>query len=271
MENQDNQDSRHNRDNQDNQDKMQSITTFEPFPRLPVELRLKIFKYAIEPRLVNIEWSRQLRQCVSSDVPTILHVSKEARSEGLKTYQPSFNTAFDSNAPLYFSFEHDTASFRWESFGRKPVRHIKAVEDDCRKLKYMVIDASFRVNQGLELIKFENLKELQISGCKEQLPNGIGHLALFEWAFEPWTGSRSPESKVKSRNVPLLKCLDQGHRCRDHWWFADWNQRCNTRATPLGEVSYWQLTFSVINDMAHGYLQDRERRLSDTSVTPVPK
>ncbi|KUJ23474.1 uncharacterized protein LY89DRAFT_183436 [Mollisia scopiformis] len=247
------------------------MATFESFPRLPVELRLKIFALAIEPRTVNIEWSRRLRQCISSDVPTILHVSREARREGLKTYQPSFNTSLESRAPLYFSFELDTASFQWATFGRKPVRHIKQVEDDCKKLKYMVIDSSFRLNQGLELIKFENLRELQISGCTEQLPEGLEQIKLFEWAFEPLSGNRSPESKVRSRNVPLLTCLDQGDRCRNHWWFSDWNERCHMRETPLGEVSYWQLTFSVINDMANGCLQDRERRMSDTSVASSVK
>lgn len=244
--------------------------TFERFPRLPAELRLKIFQYTIEPRVVNIEWSRKLRQCVTSNVPTILHVSRESRREGLKIYQPSFNTTAESRAPLYFSVELDTASFDWASFGRKPIRHIKQVENGFKNLKYMVIDTSFRLNQGLELIKFENLRELQISGCTEQLPSGIGHLALFEWAFEPVKGNRSPESKVKSRNVPHLICLDQGERCRNHWWFSDWNERCR-RKSPLGEVNYWQLTFAVINDMAYGCLQDRERRLSTSSVASTAK
>jgi hypothetical protein len=244
--------------------------TFEQFPRLPVELQLKIFRYTIEPRVVNIEWSRQLRQCITSSVPTILHISSEARREGLKIYQPSFNTTLNSRVPVYFSVELDTASFDWASFGRKPVRHIKQVENDFKNLKYMVINSSFRLNQGLELIKFENLRELQISGCTEQLPNGIGHLALFEWAFEPLKGNRSPESKVKSRNVPYLVCLDQGERCRNHWWFSDWNERCRMRS-PLGEVNYWQLTFAVINDMAYGCLQDRERRLSTGSATSSVK
>lgn len=135
----------------------------------------------------------------------------------------------------------------------------------------MVIHSSFRLNQGLELIKFENLRELQISECEEQLPDGIGNMALFEWAFEPWMGNKSPESKVKSKNVPLLRCLDQGERCKDHWWFGDWNERCRSRAKPLGEVSYWQLTFAVMNDIAHGCLQDRERRLSSPPVVTTVK
>lgn len=234
-----------------------ALFTFLPFHRLPVELRLKIWRQAIEPRVVHIEWSRRHRHCVSGDIPAILQVSREARIEGLKTYRPRFNT-WKSASPVYFNFELDTACFVWKTFGRRPAKHAVALREDCRRIRFMAIDACVRLTNGLELINFGSLKELQIIGCTEEMPDTIADPALFVCAFKPWVKSVLPGRKLYT--VPSLTCLDQGLSCRDHWWFEGWNERCAGRMKPRDgvELNCWQLMFTVINDLARGCLHDRE-------------
>jgi len=234
-----------------------ALLTFAPFQKLPVELRLKIWSLTVEKRIVHIEWSRPRRQCLSPDVPAILQVSREARAEGLKVYKAAFNTS-KSSTPVYINFDHDTIYFRWKTFGRRPSKHALTLRDDCRRIKFLMIDACVRLNDGLALINFESLKELQISGCTEEVPDSIGNAAVFQRAFKPWVKSILPGKK--DCTVPRLKCLDQGETCWDHWWFGAWNERCIGRingSTSTGS-EYWQPMFTVINDLAHGCLQDRE-------------
>ena len=231
--------------------------SFTPFQKLPVELRLKIWSLTVEKRIVHVEWSRPRGQCVSLDGLAILQVSREARAEGLKIYKAAFNTS-DSSSPVYVNFDHDTVYIRWKTFGRRPAKHALTLRVDCRRIKFLMIDACVRLNDGLELINFESLKELQISGCAEEIPDGIGNAALFQYAFKPWVKSILPGKKECT--VPRLKCLGQGEACREHWWFGAWNERC-TRVSN-GNTStgseYWQPMFTVINDLAHGCLQERE-------------
>ncbi|KAH7418066.1 hypothetical protein BKA64DRAFT_187514 [Cadophora sp. MPI-SDFR-AT-0126] len=231
--------------------------TFAPFQRLPVELRLKIWSLTVEKRIVRIEWSRPRRQCLSPDIPAILQVSREARAEGKKLYQAAFNTS-NSATPVYINFDLDTIYFRWKTFGRRPAKHALALREDCRRIKVMMLDSGVRLNTGMELIKFESLKELQISGCTEEVPDGIGNVSLFQCAFKPWVKSILPGKKACK--VPRLNCLNQGAMCRDHWWFGAWNERCMGRITGIDArgSDCWQLMFTVINDLAHGCLQERE-------------
>jgi hypothetical protein len=64
------------------------MTTFHPFPRLPLELREQIWKDTVEPRTVDIrrfrKWPQRYGQLVSSTpIPAILQSCREARNLGL--------------------------------------------------------------------------------------------------------------------------------------------------------------------------------------------
>lgn len=232
--------------------------TFTPFQRLPVELRLKIWVLTFDTRRVHIEWSRQRRQCVSPDIPAILHVCREARAESLKTYRASFNTS-GSATPLYVDFDRDVIFFKWKTFGRRPAKHALALGEDCSRIRFLVIDASVRLNNGLQLVRLESLKELQITGCMEEVPDVVGDVTLFQCLFKPWIKSILPGQQAYT--VPRLRCLGQGERCKDHWWFGAWNEKCTVRRRSRTEAGRgpecWQLMFTVINDLAHGCLEER--------------
>ncbi|KAK0112926.1 hypothetical protein ONS95_014646 [Cadophora gregata] len=242
---------------------------FSPFHRLPVELRVRIWSFAVEQRVVHVEWSRPRRQCLSPDIPAILQVSRESRAEGLKIYHAVLNTS-NSSTPVYINFDLDTVSFRWKTFGRRPAKHAVSLGEDCRRIKFLMIDACVRLNDGMELIKFESLEELQIEGCTDEVPDAIGNVALFQCAFKPWVKSILPGTKA--RKLPRLRCLDQGTRCRDHWWFGAWNESCTravfNRSKERGS-NCWQLMYTVINDLAHGCLQERESHGQSIEVQTI--
>ncbi|QDS68771.1 hypothetical protein FKW77_005127 [Venturia effusa] len=96
---------------------MSSCLTFHPFPELPSELRIKIYKYALTtPRTVliackrdKIEGTRQYKEAYTSrtPVPALLHTCHEARFEALKVYTPAFKTETSPNY-TYVHFEQDT-------------------------------------------------------------------------------------------------------------------------------------------------------------------
>lgn len=85
--------------------------TFHLFPQLYTELRLKIWAYAREARVVAVRYNPDSRKCHSpTPPPVLLHVNREARYETLRVYPflfatpaaPSllpFNPAIDT---LYF-------------------------------------------------------------------------------------------------------------------------------------------------------------------------
>jgi hypothetical protein len=107
---------------------------FAAFPRLPAELRLKMWRYSFQPRIVNIRWSSDLRQYISPNNPAILHVSSEAREEGLKIYRPCFDTTFVSPSVVYFNFDLDIACIDWSTLGRPP-GSLGRIAADCAKVK----------------------------------------------------------------------------------------------------------------------------------------
>ncbi|KAK7999611.1 hypothetical protein PG990_012211 [Apiospora arundinis] len=96
------------------------MSTFHPFPRLPLELRQSIWTMAIEPRLVrHKDFSGRKR----TPPPPLLGVCCEARSFLL---QHSYTKAFissDSAQYHYVDFEVDTISLAQCDLGDYPREH----------------------------------------------------------------------------------------------------------------------------------------------------
>ena len=93
--------------------------TFLLFPKLPIELRLKIIRYSLpRPRLVHLRFKKgdvsyengAISPMISeAEFPVMLHVCRESRQEALKSYQLQFGLG--SNPPtVYFDFAIDTRS-----------------------------------------------------------------------------------------------------------------------------------------------------------------
>jgi hypothetical protein len=94
--------------------------TFTLFPKLPPELRNKIGRFALEPRVVEIQgqvasegrdidkWTYFSER--SGKAPSLLQVNAEARSIAMISYSLSFSNVV--GGPTYFDFKRDTLNLR---------------------------------------------------------------------------------------------------------------------------------------------------------------
>jgi 2EXR family len=90
---------------------------FVRFPKLPLELRVAIWKVmAQQGRVITVRRKGHpliyttVPKHNAAAVPSILHTSKEARCIGLETYRAYFGTRF-SGHPIYFNFDIDALYF----------------------------------------------------------------------------------------------------------------------------------------------------------------
>jgi hypothetical protein len=86
---------------------------FELFPKLPPELRLKIWNIAPESRVVEVLFKQDHRKNnykFLATIPEILHTNHEARVEGLRRYKHVFKTKWALNG-VFFDFETDILYF----------------------------------------------------------------------------------------------------------------------------------------------------------------
>lgn len=74
------------------------MVEFHFFPRLPFELRDRIWELAIEPRTVEIcivkkydDWGAPVKVISPTPVPAILQACRESRSQGLRHYHRAFS------------------------------------------------------------------------------------------------------------------------------------------------------------------------------------
>ena len=109
---------------------IQEKDTFKLFPKLPIELRLKIWKTAAEePRVVNVELKNGHEEfsdwefgsggskddknhlVCSTFTPALLHTCHESRVEGLKQYD-LLGGRNESDDAIFLNFERDTIYFQ---------------------------------------------------------------------------------------------------------------------------------------------------------------
>jgi len=95
-------------------------TAFTIFPKLPVELRLKIWKFALPGRrIVDIRCDKQSvlfeKYRSSTPIPSILHVCSESRTLASKVYELAFRTT-PSSRSIYFNFSADLLVFNCKHF-----------------------------------------------------------------------------------------------------------------------------------------------------------
>jgi hypothetical protein len=67
---------------------MSSLDKFEPFPKLPPEIRIKIWNESLKPRVVELVFSWHTERFYPcAPPPALLHTSREAREIALKRYE----------------------------------------------------------------------------------------------------------------------------------------------------------------------------------------
>jgi 2EXR family len=242
---------------------MSTLDTFTLFPRLPQELRLKIWQSTIEPRILPIKWSQQLSQCVTQDNPAILRLTHESREEGLKTYRPSFGTASNSQPVIYANFTLDTVSFEWETaYGQLSHFTRGYLKTALKQVKSLTIhkdDFEYQLEEPWVslLSEFSELEILLVTGCGQvsDRPLISKPLAMEEDIKTTIWGAGPDE---KSDAMPTLVCLDRGYECPTHWWFKQCNEWCPRRmgrGTEEFEKPDWLSIISSVDDVATEYSQ----------------
>jgi hypothetical protein len=99
----------------DNAQALVTRDTFTLFPKLPPELRIKVWGFALpEPRVVEIDgWRIDKWPYISKrsrKAPSLLQVNAESRSLAMISYKLSFGNV--DGGPTYFDFEKDTLYLR---------------------------------------------------------------------------------------------------------------------------------------------------------------
>ncbi|RYP50302.1 hypothetical protein DL768_004155 [Monosporascus sp. mg162] len=153
------------------------MTTFHPFPRLPPELRARIWELTIEPRTVEVrivhkdpivppdalsENRRSVSHMVSlTPVPATLQACQEARNQGL--YQQAFSEIAGSDDVgrryIWLNLEIDMISIGTTAFS-----HFTPVAPIIKRLKFEreISNEYYYHWESEALLDFVNVKEIHV-------------------------------------------------------------------------------------------------------------
>ncbi|PVI08684.1 hypothetical protein DM02DRAFT_637374 [Periconia macrospinosa] len=162
------------------------MVTFHLFPRLPYELRAKIWEFTVEPRTVELEWKhrdpRYYRRpffTSPTPVPAILQVYREARYSGL--YQMSFcsDVLLPSKGPRYVWVNTEIDII---DIGEFPFQCFQSIAHLIRRLKFTrkESDEIFFHWEVEDVRLFVNVKEIHIV-CADGLAAWVDALEYHYW------------------------------------------------------------------------------------------
>ncbi|PKX89208.1 2EXR domain-containing protein [Aspergillus novofumigatus IBT 16806] len=160
------------------------MAAFHLFPRLPFELRARIWELTVEPRTVEMRekreygsWGKLLHVTSSTPVPAVLQACHEARNQGL--YQKAFNfSAGVEPRYVWVNFKIDMISIGHSWFNsidlaeRLLIRRLTFERENDESFFH------FRSHELYEL--YPNLEEIHVI-CED------GLLAWQDaWRYCPW-------------------------------------------------------------------------------------
>lgn len=145
-----------------------SMSTFHPFPRLPFELRARIWEMTVEPRVVELRISRRdhgvrsrksIRHVFSTTpIPPVLQVCQQARNQGL--YQRPFAKVCNARGWQYIWINLDIDMVSVGEDGLELYKHVAPL---IQLLRFAVeLDEVFYLFERHRLRLFTNLKLVHI-------------------------------------------------------------------------------------------------------------
>jgi hypothetical protein len=221
----------------------QSERTFSLFPKLPPELRNKIWKLSLPgPRIIRITHDPRNMATVkiqeigagpspfwrakanAGPVPALLHVNKEARSFASKYYSLTFEKQTQGR-PVYFDATRDTLHLpnvegirafygrllteRRIQMTAKDLEHVLDTENYVRNLVICGIrwgQGPAKLSPALLLPRYPNLAHLTLCACR------IRYDWHSEQRFEKlWTdtGKTMPKITYMGRKSVYQRCFDR--------------------------------------------------------------
>ncbi|KAL2141281.1 hypothetical protein VTI28DRAFT_2616 [Corynascus sepedonium] len=206
------------------------MAAFHPFPRLPFELRARIWELTVEPRTVEVRvyhstppryrkwprrgWGRRNTLLSSlTPVPAILQTCREARNLGLYKKEFSRLSTIDQTRYVWLNLEIDMISIescRFDNF--KPVARL------IRRLRFKGNNGSeaFYYFESRELRNFVNAKEIHVV-CEDTIESWHGAGMEHPWPcgmenvlfIDPYDGRRMRSADVdKMCDEVLARCWE---------------------------------------------------------------
>lgn len=222
----------------------QKPKTFHLFPRLPSELRRKIWTMSLQPRLIDIRlralnredgkaWPTPQLDCVlpapyKSPLPSIFHVCQESRGEIISQYHPLIGISFHAAEGTLVNPELDTVYCPDELFNvEDQIMPKTAVGPD-----YYFPDRSVLFRLALDGTFAEQVTSLAISAKSLK-------------AMGTMTENMIPVlKKYKNlRNLFLVGDVGSGGRREDWSWYGE-PRLLPGRSCPDGECTFWLYMFA---------------------------
>ncbi|GFG26429.1 hypothetical protein IFM61606_06410 [Aspergillus udagawae] len=193
------------------------MAAFHLFPRLPFELRARIWQLTVEPRTVEVRVKKDdglrgkiLHVTSSTPVPAVLQVCHEARNQGL--YQQAFK--FPSGVEpryVWVNFEIDMISIGDTYFDtiepaeQQLIRRLTIQRENT--------DSFFR-SESLELQMYSNLEEMHVI-CEDGL---LAWQDAWEYVYWPCPKENLRFIDKETGQIAVGEDLD---RMADEW-MATW-------------------------------------------------
>jgi 2EXR family len=140
-----------------------TMKNFTRFPKLPIELRLKIWRSTKEPRIIEVRFHfdcRKKKHSFFAPQPVVLQVCHESRHEGLKSYKKAFTNKWAYN-DVYFDFTTDILFINY-SLSQSQMNFFleRQKTEDLTKVQRLAIPCKdFFIEEGF-MSKLQGLKEL---------------------------------------------------------------------------------------------------------------
>jgi hypothetical protein len=152
------------------------MSTFHPFPRLPAELRLQIWQFTIEPRIVDIQIKYKRHTTPphrphgpflssSTPIPAVLQTCRESRNAGLyqravSDLQVLENPTDAEKRYIWINFDIDMLDINSLNFAIfVPVAHLFQRLRFSRDNKF---DESWIDEESREMSLFVNVREIHV-------------------------------------------------------------------------------------------------------------
>lgn len=183
---------------------------FSLFRKLPAELRIQVWRFAREPRVVELRFNMPVTHCwTPCALPTLFRVCRESRIETLKSCQLAFG--LDNWTPrIYFDFDIDTLFLTFEknedqeSNGMLFVEGLlkKLLQHDNRilhKVRELAIDAGlwffWKGVMDEELVEWMDLDDEELPRPEMSVLPLFAHLRELKMVQNYWIGFWRQESR----------------------------------------------------------------------------
>jgi hypothetical protein len=144
------------------------MSTFHPFPRLPLELRNQIWRCTAEPRTVEVRierrWPDRHRFFISpTPVPGPLQCCREARDELQGLYQRNFFEV-DTQQGIERRYVWLNLDIDMVDIGTSEFRYFKSIASTIKRLKFERENSNeaFYNTEKRELVDFTNVEEIHV-------------------------------------------------------------------------------------------------------------